>query len=369
MTETPDADELEVTLTRALSDIRRHWSGLLDPPTTGRRSGGSGAGILAGPKPDADDPLGLRVADDHDDRETDIDRATRIVSLRREVVDVLNAVSRWVAEDRPVTKALPDGTSAVSMSLFLERHAQWIAGRDADDNGYETDRLDRLAKRVRNVVAPKRRDWHYLGDCPLALVDDDDVAWTFCTGRVRVRIGGDESEATCSDCGATGPVEWWEDVLGVRREEAVRAPEMARRLATSLHVTVTERTVRNWAREGRITALVPFGPQPKEPSYWFDPRLVLDEVARMDRECPMCGRVWSGRGDVCSRCWKAMRTARPSHATEHRPTPAPVSLRGWCPLPKVVRDPHDDDRPQRCHYSDLPLDQCACGREHERTTA
>lgn len=34
----------------------------------------------------------------------------------------------------------------------------------------------------------------------------------------------------------------------------------------------------------------------------------------------------------------------------------------------TVADPHDTDRPNRCHWSDLPVGQCACGR-HPKESA
>lgn len=338
-----DTYETVGAIRRACADIRDHWDAMLAP------TGGSGQHGAA---------TARITADDHDTAEHDIDRATRIVSLRREVVDVLNAISRWVMEDRPVTKALPDGTDALSMCEFVDRHAEWIAPLDEADNCYETNRLRELAGRVVKLVAPPRKEWHYLGDCPFVVED-----W-FCAGRIRVPIGGEQSEAACSDCGQPAPVRWWEEVLGVQ-DEVVGAQEMAGRIFDSLHIRVTERTVRNWARTGRITPFVPFGPQPNQPRWWFAARSVLDEVARMDRDCPTCGRIWSGEGQVCPACWYAMQGASPRKAEPKRHTPAPISLR---PV-RVVPDSHDTDRPDRCHYSDLPMDQCACGHHQERTSA
>lgn len=340
--------DLEAAMLASLRGIATQWDAMLTPTSSGGHGGSQSARI---------------TADDHADTEADIDRTTRIVSLRRFTVDVLNGWSRVVMEDRPVTKALPDGSDAKGMCTFLERHAQWMSGHEAAEDC--VTELAELAKKISNLVAPKRKEWHYLGDCPFVVGD-----W-FCAGRVRVPIGGDQSEAACSDCDQSGPVRWWEDVLGIASsEQIVSAADMAQALHDRLHVTVTERTVRNWARAKRVTAFVPFGPEPKEPRWWFEVRTVLDEVARMDRECPMCGRAWSGQGDVCSRCYAAMRVARSRYAEAKRPTPVALSLVGWCPWPRnVVPDPHDTDRPERCHWSDLPLNQCACGRQHERMGA
>lgn len=344
MTEPTTAD-YEASIKASLSTITRHWDALLAMATpSGARAGGPKGALI--------------TADDHDPTDADMDRATRVVSLRRFATDVLNGWSRVVMEDRPVTKALPDGHSVPSMAAFLQVHAQWLSGHEAAD--VCASELKELAAQLPARTDPPRKEWHRLGDCPFVVED------RFCSGRVRVRIGGDEQTAACSRCEQAGPVQWWEEVLGIRPiERIVGAVDLARILHDRLHITVTERTVRNWAREGRITPHTPFGPQPKTPRWWFNPRDVLDEVARMDRQCPMCGRVWSGQGDVCSRCYGAMQSARPRQRSEHRHTPAARSLTGWCPWPRnVVPDSHDTDRPERCHWSDLPLDQCACGREH-----
>lgn len=326
------------SIRRSLADISAHWDAMLVPSSGAGLHGAATARI---------------TADDHADTEADIDRATRVVSLRREVLDVLNTISRWVMEDRPVTKALPDGLSVPSLIEFIDRHAEWIAERDVEDNDYETDRLKDLANKVVKIVAPPRREWHYLGDCPFVIED-----W-FCAGHVRVPIGGDQTQGLCTDCEQVGPVPWWEDVLGVAvDEESVRAVDMARILAERLEVTVTERTVRNWARDKRISTVPQFGPEPRQPRYWFSPRTVVDEVARMDRDCHMCGRIWSGEGEVCPSCWYAMQYAAPRKAEPKPLTRAPISLTPR----RVVPDSHDTDRPERCHWSDLPLDQCACGR-------
>jgi len=347
-----DLHTLETTMLDSLAAITTQWDAMLEPTTSGGTGGSQSARI---------------TADDHADTEADIDRTTRIVSLRRFTVDVLNGWSRVVMEDRPVTSALPDGSSAPSMVEFLQRHAQWMSGHEAAEDC--AGELGDVAKRITAMVAPHRKEWHVIGTCPLKYfdrTDDADAVLEVCDGRVRVPVGGDQSEASCTRCDTKAAVTWWEDVMGKAvDEESVRATEVAHMLAQRLKMTVTERTIRNWARDERITVVHQFGPQPKTPRYWFNPRVVLDQVAHMDRECPMCGRVWSGQGEVCARCYHAMQEARPQHAEPKVRTPAPRNLR---PV-RVVPDRHDTDRPERCHFSDLPLTQCACGRNHERTSA
>lgn len=351
-----ELEELETSIQTSLATIRAHWAALLAVALPGAASlGQRGATNSTRGVPSHDpelDPLGVMVADDHLDSDADIDRTTRVISLRREVLDVLNAVSRWVMEERPITRALPDGTSVLSMSLFLDRHAQWIAGRDMEDNSYETNRLAALATKVRQLAAPRKREFIYLGDCPFVIED-----W-FCRGRVRVRIGDEEGEASCSDCHQVGPVDWWETVLGIAATGEVTIPALVPILRDRMHVTVTERTLQRWHRAGRITAT---GGTPGVPT--FDPRVTLDQVAHMDRECSSCGVIRSGFGDMCLDCWKKQHDAKPTWAPARKATPAAIRLFP----PRVVPDSHDTDRPARCHYSDLPVDQCACGHEHQES--
>jgi len=331
--------DLEQAIRTSLGDITTHWDAMLTP-TSGGTGGGSATARI--------------TADDHADTEADIDRTTRIVSLRRFTVDVLNGWSRVVMEDRPVEKALPNGSDAKSMAAFLDRHAQWMSGHDAA--GDCAGELADVARRITALVAPPVRDYVNLGDCPFV------VGEAFCYGKVRARIGF-EDEASCTRCGQTAVVEWWEDVLGIGLSRPCYLPALVAVLRDRLHVTVTDRTLRNWHRDQRITALRPFGPEPRFPR--FDPRRVLDEVASLSRQCPTCGTIWDGKGELCVRCYVAMQDARPLYAEPKRPTPVARSLR---PV-RVVPDSHDTDRPERCHYSDLPVGQCACGRHRERVGA
>jgi hypothetical protein len=350
-----ELEAIEDSIRNSLRTITTHWDALTVLPSTKIPGAARGSKPSRGvPAHDpVTDPLGKMVADDHAPDDSDIDRVTRMVSLRRSATDVLNGWSRVVMEDRPVTRALPDGRSVLSMAQFLDRHAQWVSWSDAATDCQ--NELADIARQVQAMAAPKRRDYVYLGDCPFVVED-----W-FCNGRIRSRIGGDE-EATCSDCGQTAVIGWWEQVLGITQPEPiVGAVAMAKILHERLHVTITERTVRNWARDGRVAAFIPFGPQPREPRWWFEPRTVLDEVARMNRECPTCGRDLQGFGEVCGPCYTKIQDARPVQAEPKRHTPAPIQL---FPRRVVVPDSHDTDRPTRCHYSDLPVNQCACGHGH-----
>ena len=121
-THVTETQRIEDRIVTALATIRREWDHMLPTAAPAQRIGGGSRSAQI-------------TADDHADTDRDVDPATRLVSLRREVRDVLNGWSRVVMEDRPVTKALPDGLSVPSMATFLERHARWVSGGDSHRAG------------------------------------------------------------------------------------------------------------------------------------------------------------------------------------------------------------------------------------------
>lgn len=374
-----ETQQLEDAIIRACRGIREHWGDMLPAEPSGFRAGGGSrsAGILsARPEPDGyranGHPYWLA---DNSPSGADVDAATRLASLRQWVTEMLNSWSRLVWEERPVkaSKALPNGSDVIDMCRFLERQAQWLSGHMAAPDA--RDELEDIAAKVLAVADPFRREWLRLGDCPFILLDHEGQG-AFCTGIVRERIGSDEDEAACTVCKQVGPREWWEDVMGKVVKDIVRAPEMARILSDRLKVNVTERTVRNWARDGRIAPFTPFGPQPdpKHPRWFFDVRTVVAQVALMDRDCPMCGRLWSGEGSVCARCWNALRDAN-SQKAEPRPA---YPIVAHAPKPETIPAAFSEDErldvdpitgrgkaAPRCAYSDMPIRWCGCGRRHK----
>lgn len=323
--------QIEDALLNALGEIRGHWRALLVLPTT------------AGGTASTDDVTAL----------------DKRLSLAGEVTASLNGWARLIVEERDLSHGLPLGHDALGLIEFLERWARWFSGHEGAPAA--VDELTGWASKVSLVVEPPVKEWVYLGDCPFVLDFGGDLDLTIastdppfgCTGRVRSPIGGDESTATCTDCGEYGPVEWWEEVLGIGQ-----APVSAERMAQILHermgVRVTGRTVRNWLRAGTISAYVePFGPEPQWPRY--DPRRVMDEVARMGRACAVCGQAWDGEGDVCRQCWPSVAIGKPRYA-ERKETPrAPVNFR---PARRsTAPDPHDTNNP-RCYCCDLDTRWC-----------
>lgn len=333
-------------ITRHAAAIRRGWVHMLPDNAPAQRMGRTA-------------PTALIVhEDDHDPAEDDLDPHTLLMHRRRNAVEVLNSWCRAVMDDRNITNpaTLPLGNDAPGMCSFIERHADWIGWQD-----YATDcrdELDDIARQVGAYSNPWRREFHRVGACPFVVEGGG-----FCTGTVRVQIGADETEATCSECEQTAPIEWWEEVMGVVvHVEAVRATALAAILADRLKVTVTERTIRNWCRDGRLSPLVAFGPQPNpegKPSYWFDARRAVEEVALMDRPCSLCGRLWSGRGAVCGRCYTTVAHSRATYTDREDGQ--------WVATGQVVQSEPALQvcsivERARCSYSDLPKAWCACAK-------
>ncbi len=351
-------------ISTAVSSIRRDWPHMLPTEAPAQRirpARAASVGIL-GSNDERDDHTTTASG-----KESDIDPLTRILSLRRHTMEALNGWSRILMEDVPVTNsdALPLGDDVLGMCVFVDRWASW---KGHQDDAFDcAEELEDFARRIHRIADPPRRERIQLGPCPLVVEGDiPDVYDRFCRGTVGIPIGGDEDDAECDGCEERAPLRWWEEVLGITRREFVRPTELAVILEDRLGVKVTGRTIRNWAREGRVTPMPMLGPvedpetpprPDRVPAYWFEVRMALDEVARMDRECPTCGRIWSGVGVVCGRCWHATHGVRAALAPE-RPqivvgsvAPAPARLQ-ICVLDERVR----------CEWSDLPKAWCACGR-------
>ena len=313
-----DAEHYTSRLRRAVHEIRRAWPDMLPTQApaqriTASRSRASGvAGDHSAPKISEVTGRPCWPADNRADN-GDIDPLTRVVDLRTQITLSLNGWCRAVMEERPITnsRALPLGDDVRGMCSFLDRHADWAGQQDWADAA--CDELEPYARAATATVDPPKRERHVIGPCPFVTTGDDpEIHNQFCRGIVTMRIGGDDDEATCSSCDRTGPPRWW--MVDVMRQnlDPLTPEQCVKMLSARLHVTITGRTLRNWIRAGRVTPLPIYGPEPKTPRYWLDPHSVLDEVARMDRECPTCGRQWSGAGVVCARCYQATLHATPT---------------------------------------------------------
>lgn len=243
-----ETQRIEDRIVTALTTIRREWDHMLPTTAPAQRIGGGSRSAQI-------------TADDHADTDRDIDPATRLVSLRREVRDVLNGWSRVIMEDRPVTKALPDGLSVLSMATFLERHARWVSGHEAAQD--MADELEALARRVHAVTQPQRREWINLGTCPEEIeAPDDDGALTIqtCGGQVRAWPRAEDRDgevmARCRRCGQEAVTSWWERRMFDDPELRVMLTDAE--VVTFVHrlygKVITQGTVRQWVKRGVIEA-------------------------------------------------------------------------------------------------------------------
>ena len=234
-----ETQHLEQRITNALTTIRHEWPHMLPigPPPV-RTGTGQTARI---------------TAPDHATTGTDIDPNTRLVSLRREVTDTLNGWTRVVTEDRPVTKALPDARSAVSMSTFLNRHAQWMSGHTAAED--MAGEVEALARSVKAITQPQRREWMNLGTCPLPTHDG-----TPCGGTIRAwptpwnnPTPAEEHLPTCRTCGTEATVQWWYDRMNPTPNTPITTDQLIGVIAIRLGRTITHNQIRQWRHRGKIT--------------------------------------------------------------------------------------------------------------------
>lgn len=239
-----ETQQLEDRITKALVTIRTEWPAMMPTGPAPIRFGvGKQARI---------------TADDHAHTNADIDGTTRLVSLRRQVVDTLNGWSRVVMEDRPVTKALPDGKDALSMARFLETHAQWVSGHEAAED--MAGEVEALAREVKAVTQPQRREWINLGSCPLEVEaeTDDGLAMVTCGGQVRAWPRAEDRDgevmARCRRCGIEAVAAWWESRMFDDPELRVllTAEEVVGFVHRAYGRVIKAATVRQWDKRGII---------------------------------------------------------------------------------------------------------------------
>lgn len=270
-----DSQILEQRITEALVTIRREWGHMLPTGAPGRSPGGAKSNLI--------------TADDHDDTGVDIDRQTRLVSLRREITTELAQWCRLVIDDRPVTATAVDGSSVPAMCTFLERHAQWLSGHaDADD---AADRIagcthDCEARALvashscRGLVHAVRRHTpppvvdkarkprpHHIGACPMEWEAEDEDGRAIireCGGRVLAHPApfNDPTREeqikqplpTCDKCGTDAHIDWWyREMYGKHgMSNLVTADELVAVIAARLDYVPTRDQIRQWKHRGKI---------------------------------------------------------------------------------------------------------------------
>jgi len=217
----------------------------------GHRTGGKSSRGVPAHDPETD-PLGVMVEDDHLDTDEDIDRLSRIVSLRRHAADILNGWSRVVMEDRPVRTALPDGSSVPSMAAFLVVHAQWMSGHESAEDC--RDELGKVASKVKAITSPTRKEWISLGSCPIETEFDPERGIEVCAGQVRAWPRAEDREgevmAKCQRCGTEAVASWWERQMFTDPElrQWLTDAELVPFLHSTFGIVVKENTIRQWVR-------------------------------------------------------------------------------------------------------------------------
>lgn len=277
-----------------------------------------------------------------DEATDDLPRLDVLIDLRNEATLTLNGWARVLVEDRSLTHGLPDGTDTVGLARLIERHATWWSGHEA--GRAMADELRGIARDLSRAVFPTRSDLVRIGAC------------TNCGETVRARPGS--TWVRCTACGCEGDTGEWIDALS---DDELLTPcttgQLVHILRSRLGMRVTDRTLRRWALDRIIRPIEAFGPQPRHPR--FDPVVVLRDLTRLHRPCPMCGRPWAGEAAVCFTCRPLVGT-KPTRA-RRRPAPAPTVCATIAP-PVVLTDEQEAAlRQDRCQETGLPAAWCACG--------
>lgn len=302
---------LEQRITEALVTIRREWPAMMPvgPAAVRLSMGGTGgaAGVVGDNSTPWQDDLGRpHWRTDHAKGGGDVDPTTRLLSLRREVAEVLNSWSRVVVEDRPVTEPpircdglvrepitlrwpqrgpVPidrtevvchcgrrtplidghlhwlDGGNVPDLCAFLERHAAWMAEHEAAHDCAEE--VADLARQVEGVASPKVKEWVGLGSCPLRIEaqTDDGLTMVECGAQVRAwpKPGDRDGQvmARCQGCGEEAVSAWWEARMFDDAELARLLTYDGVALAAHrvLGRPVQRATVKMWKSRGIITPL------------------------------------------------------------------------------------------------------------------
>ena len=275
-----DTQHTEQRITEALAAIRREWPHMLPTTAPGQRigRGSKAAGITADNSPAIHNMTRPDVwRSDHTDNNADVDPHTRLVSLRRHVVEILNEWARLIIDDKILpelraknlsqreidtflTKILPHGSNTPAMTRFLDRHARWMSGHDAAHD--MADELTTLARQILATTQPQQREWISLGDCPLDIETetDDGLAMTTCNGTVRAWPRDEDRDgevmARCRRCGTEAVASWWEGKMWTDPElrRWLTDDEVANLAHRLYGRPVTREAVRTWVRRGVITA-------------------------------------------------------------------------------------------------------------------
>jgi len=195
-----------------------------------------------------------------------------VLDARREAHRDLHFWARFVmGEVRDINgnniRAHIDGTNTAALATFVAHWADRITDDHPEDAENLANEAEKHARTLRALAQPARRDWIPIGQCPTPAEDGP------CGGQVRAYT--ETGHATCAQCGTDDTINGWVTRI-VGTVELVTIPQLADILRRRWGTGITERTLRNWRKEGRFTA-AQLGPVPL-----FDPHQVFRELAHYE---------------------------------------------------------------------------------------
>lgn len=225
MTASTTAD-VESGIRDCLATIRRYWDGTEDPPKSG---GVSSRSLPASTLPGNDTAISLRA-------EVQLDLALWVHALVQARDDLLGHWEGTGIERSYVLDSSIDCTDVPAMARFLAGEAAWISGWEYGNRMW--DDLTTLAREVRNVASPPRRDTMPLGECPE------------CGTVVRAKAH-DPGNIRCKGCGTTDTIDGW-IIRVVGSEPLVTATQLVPILHKRMGIVATPSTIGTWLNRGVI---------------------------------------------------------------------------------------------------------------------
>lgn len=234
-TDQPTTADIATGIRTTLATIRRHWPGTFDPP---HATGAGTSSVPASRLPGNDTAISLRAETTNDLAfwvHAFLDDANLIPTRTIRVpVPTLTVTTTWTELREPATL---DTTDVVAMCLILEQHAAWLSGWEHGNRLW--DELITLAREVRNLASPPRRETMPIGDCD-------------CGTPVRAKAH-DPGNIKCRGCGTTDTIDGW-IIRIVGNEPLVTTSQLVPILHRRLGVVASRFTISRWIDRGIIHA-------------------------------------------------------------------------------------------------------------------
>lgn len=183
-----------------------------------------------------------------------------VLDARQECRRRLAGIVRKVIEGRDLHTEHVAFFDVAGMVEMLIRHLDWIGRHEMADVFLQ--HLRSSAHDLTAIAAPQRREWLFLGMCPLVIEHDDEfvltpggdlvkveVPPTPCTGSIR---GYPDSDPYCDVCEVQAVVGWWERQMWPDPElhNILTAPELRRAIRRELGRDISEITIRSYVHRG-----------------------------------------------------------------------------------------------------------------------